>query len=85
MFVWVLFVGCYIARGQEEWLLCLSHMAMAVEAIGIESKEELEKVLQRFVYIGKFHREMLESVWKDVEASRLWRSGQDLAGLAIDI
>jgi hypothetical protein len=67
LLLWVLFVATYVSHGQEEWSSLIAYMAMAVEALGIETEREMEDVISGFVYLRKFSGEALRKAWRDVE------------------
>lgn len=67
LLLWVLFVATYVSHGQEEWSSLIAYMAMAVEALGVETEREMEDVISGFVYLRKFSGEALRKAWRDVE------------------
>jgi hypothetical protein len=65
LFLWIVFVALYVSAGQEEWPVLITYMTTTVEALGIETENEMEKTLSGFVYLRKFCGETPERAWGD--------------------
>lgn len=66
LLLWVLFIGAFISRWQDEWGWFVGHIRNAVRASCTQTLEELEELLLGFFYIRENFGYALHSVWRAV-------------------